>query len=284
MLAASKDQLVAATKQESLGLRQKELEYFVERYSNITTQASIVAGFAFDALVELDITEEMEEKLVKEGNTWIQTSYYCAGSMAMALAMYTVCASSFATVYGHRLALQGPTGSVERAVAVMMKQRAVIFATFGLSLISLVLSAIAMAWIKMGDAAAIVSGIFGIFFLALLHKHQQMKGLFLIPQARTAAPPRPALPAKSSPSCPPAQEVMVTGDVRLNTGADVVDVSRLEAGFGPTASTSASAVAANADPRAEIFAREDRSMLHLGRDTGSSSGTEPLMRSSHAQR
>ena len=43
------------------------------------------------------------------------------------------------------------------AVAVMMKQRTIIFVTFGLALVSLVISAIAMAWIKMGDAAAIVS-------------------------------------------------------------------------------------------------------------------------------
>ena len=44
---------MAALKQEALSLRQKELEYYVERYSNIMTQASIVAGFSFDALVEM---------------------------------------------------------------------------------------------------------------------------------------------------------------------------------------------------------------------------------------
>ena len=40
MLAASKDTLVAGLKQNALLLRHKELEYYVERYSNITTQAS----------------------------------------------------------------------------------------------------------------------------------------------------------------------------------------------------------------------------------------------------
>ena len=54
MLAADKDRLIANVKQTALQLRQKELEYYVERYSNLATQSSILAGFAFDGLVELD--------------------------------------------------------------------------------------------------------------------------------------------------------------------------------------------------------------------------------------
>ncbi|EOD07708.1 hypothetical protein EMIHUDRAFT_453284 [Emiliania huxleyi CCMP1516] len=194
MLAADKDRLVAALKQNALALRQKELDYYVERYSNIATQASIVAGFAFDSL----------------------TVYYGSASLTMALALYTVCVASFATVYGHRLALQGPTGSVERAVAVMMKQRHSIFVTYGLSLLSLVVAAITMSWIKMGVAATFVSGIFLALLLGLVRKHQQMKALFRIPQ-----------------------EHMVQGDVRLFAGAEHVDVSRLEAGFGEAAESDA---------------------------------------------
>ena len=171
MLAASKDTLVAGLKQNALMLRHKELEYYVERYSNITTQAStsaatalttalstaaltitatpttlssrtppssppppsppprsppppslpppspaqasILAGFAFDSLVELEIPNN-----VYESRAAVVSVYYIAASSTMALSLYTVCVSSFATVYGHRLALQGPTGSVDRAVAV----------------------------------------------------------------------------------------------------------------------------------------------------------------------
>ena len=78
------DRLVAALKQDALILRQKELEYYVERYTNITTQASIVAGFSFDALVELDITQELHEDLVEDGNEWVEVLYYTAASCAMA--------------------------------------------------------------------------------------------------------------------------------------------------------------------------------------------------------
>jgi len=216
MLAADKDRLVAGLKQHALHLRQKELEYYVERYSNITTQASILAGFAFDSLVELEIPEKTAEevKLMNERAAVI-TIYYIAASCTMAFALYTVCVSSFATVYGHRLALQGPTGSVDRAVAVMMKQRTTIFVTFGIAMCCLVVAAVAMAWIKMdhtgnGETPAIITGIFVFFFIALVWKHQDMKGLFNIPRER-----------------------MVQGDVRVNLGATEVDIAQLEAGFGP---------------------------------------------------
>ena len=138
----SQDRLVAALKQQALELRQKELEYYVSRYTNIMTQASIVAGFSFDGMVELDITDGMEDSLKTRHIQWVQTTYFTATAMAMAFALYTVCVSGFATVYGHRLALQGPTGSVERAVAVMMKNRGAIFGTYAASIICLVISAI----------------------------------------------------------------------------------------------------------------------------------------------
>ena len=209
MLAADKDRLVAGLKQHALHLRQKELEYYVERYSNITTQASILAGFAFDSLVELEIPEKMMRQ-----RSGVCTVYYIAASCTMAFALYTVCVSSFATVYGHRLALQGPTGSVDRAVAVMMLQRNTIFVTFGVAMICLIVAAVSMAWIKMdhtgnGETPATITGIFVVFFIALVWKHQDMKGLFNIPRER-----------------------MVQGDVRVNLGATEVDIAQLEAGFG----------------------------------------------------
>jgi len=221
MLAASKDTLVAGLKQNALMLRHKELEYYVERYSNITTQASILAGFAFDSLVELEIPDN-----VYESRAGIVTVYYIAASCTMALSLYTVCVSSFATVYGHRLALQGPTGSVDRAVAVMMKQRNGIFVTFGIAMVCLVVAAIAMAWLKMdfahcngeggtdckvgdGVTPSIITGIFVLFFVALVWKHQNMKTLFKI-----------------------GAQNMVQGDVRLMASTTEVDIANIEAGFG----------------------------------------------------
>lgn len=203
MLAADKDRLIASAKQTALQLRHKELDYYIERYSNLATQASILAGFAFDGLVELEIPKDNGHP------NWIDPIFYTAGSCTMAFSIYTLCVASFAIVYGHRLALQGPTGSVERAVAVMMKSRTSIFVSFAAAMLCLIIAASAMAWVKMGDAAGAVSGIFGVLFVALLCTHQHMKMAFRI-----------------------HPDEMVQGDVRLQVGATDVDISTLEAGFG----------------------------------------------------
>lgn len=147
MLAVDKNQLVQNLKKRALELLQKELQFFIERYTNLATQASIVAGFAFDGLVELEVPEECGEvpllfrqpsKPATAGMTgqdahggvfdWrggvctVSALFYVFDAAAMSFALYTVCVSSFCTVYGHRLALQGPSGSVKKAVAIMKKQ------------------------------------------------------------------------------------------------------------------------------------------------------------------
>lgn len=203
MLAADKDRLIANVKQNALLLRQRELEYYVERYSNLATQSSIIAGFAFDGLVELD------PAAAGPHDQWLDSFFYAAGSLTMAFALYTLCIASFATVYGHRLALQGPTGSVERAVAVMMKSRNSIFISFACAMVCLMTAASAMAWVKMGYAAAGVTFVFVALFFILVYKYESMKHDFRIDPVD-----------------------MVRGDVRLQMSEGTVDISQLETGFG----------------------------------------------------
>ena len=57
MLQADKQLLLAGVKRNALGLRQRELEFNVERYTNLATQASVIAGFSFESLVELEVPE-----------------------------------------------------------------------------------------------------------------------------------------------------------------------------------------------------------------------------------
>ena len=155
MLQADKQVLLAGVKRNALELRQKELEFNVERFTNLATQASVIAGFSFESLVELEVPEDTH---------WLLSStYFVFGSAAMAMSLYCLVVSSFACVFGHRLALQGPHGSLEKAVTIMVSHRLHIFAVAGASLLCLVLAAVLMAWIKMGPAAGVVSAIFLAF-------------------------------------------------------------------------------------------------------------------------
>ena len=187
MLQADKQLLLAGVKRNALGLRQRELEFNVERYTNLATQASVIAGFSFESLVELE---------VPEGTHWLLSSvYFVFGLSAMALSLYVLCVASFGVVFGHRLALQGPHGSLERAVTILISHRLHLFSVAGLALACLVLAAVCMSWIKMGAAAAVVSGIFVAFFVAVAWRLRLMAVLFDIPLqqlvtgAVTVAPP-----------------------------------------------------------------------------------------------
>lgn len=99
-----------------------------------------------------------------------ELEFYCFASLAMSLSLYVVIVASFSTVYGHRLALQGPKGSVSRAVAVFIGQRNQIFIVFALSLASLVGASICMAIAKFEQATYPVISIFAGLFVALTYQ------------------------------------------------------------------------------------------------------------------
>mmetsp|Transcript_15068 Transcript_15068/g.50755 ORF Transcript_15068/g.50755 Transcript_15068/m.50755 type:complete len:388 (-) Transcript_15068:167-1330(-) len=199
MLQADKQVLLAGVKRNALELRQKELDFNVERFTNLATQASVIAGFSFESLVELEVPEDTH---------WLLSStYFVFGSAAMAMSLYCLVVSSFACVFGHRLALQGPHGSLEKAVTIMVSHRLHIFAVAGASLLCLVLAAVLMAWIKMGPAAGVVSAIFLAFGGAVSYRMHLLLGLFQIPESQ-----------------------VVTGAVQVNSPNEsgaAIDLSRL---------------------------------------------------------
>lgn len=199
MLQADKQVLLAGVKRNALELRQRELEFHVERYTNLATQASVVAGFSFESLVELEVPEGT--------NPFLSSFYFVFGSIAMALALYVLCIASFVCVFGHRLALQGPHGSLEKAVHILVEHRLHIFAAAGASLGALVCAAVLMAWIKMGLAASVVSLIFIAFGYAVATRMYLMLEVFEIPD-----------------------DELVTGATRVqnpNHAGAVLDLSRL---------------------------------------------------------
>ena len=136
MLQADKRVLLAGAKKDALELRSRELDFNVERYTNLATQASVMAGFSFESLVELEVPEGTNE--------YLSSIYFVFASLAMSLSLYVLCMSSFAVIYGHRLALQGPHGSLERAVGLLMDYRGHIFTTSGVALACLVVAAVCM--------------------------------------------------------------------------------------------------------------------------------------------
>ena len=174
MLQADKRVLLAGAKKDALELRSRELDFNVERYTNLATQASVMAGFSFESLVELEVPEGTNE--------YLSSIYFVFASLAMSLSLYVLCMSSFAVIYGHRLALQGPHGSLERAVGLLMDYRGHIFTTAGVALACLVVAAVCMSWIKMGPAAGAVTSVFLAFIFCVTVGMNRMAQIFDIPE------------------------------------------------------------------------------------------------------
>ena len=171
MLAADKDSLIYNIKRQALALRKQELEMIVSRYNNLAGLCSIAAGFSFDALIEIEFPtpEEEEEEPLFEivPLRTLRPIFYLCTSLALALALYVVAVASFTVVYGHQLALLGSSsGSLDRAVAVMLKQHRPLFYTATGALLAVVGAAVSIAWVKMGHPWAFVAT--GMFVVLLV--------------------------------------------------------------------------------------------------------------------
>jgi hypothetical protein len=225
MLAADKEAMAADIKHKVLELRRQELDLYVSRYANLATLASIVWGFSFDGLVELetdDDADSVEYRLV-------QGFYICAVT-AFALAMYVVVVASFTIVHGHRLALQGTTGhSLDRAVAVLSKQYWRFLAAGGGAMLSLMGATACLAWIKFDRATAIAASVLlGCFLCAIVAGLQaSYNDLEIRPPSARSESSETGTRGLHLHQSPPASSA-VHGDVHLHGagGADI-DLGRL---------------------------------------------------------
>mmetsp|Transcript_7268 Transcript_7268/g.21386 ORF Transcript_7268/g.21386 Transcript_7268/m.21386 type:complete len:332 (-) Transcript_7268:166-1161(-) len=218
MLAADKDRLIYNIKRQALALRKQELEMIVSRYNNLAGLCSIAAGFSFDALIEIEFPtpEEEEEEPLFEivPLRTLRPIFYLCTSLALALALYVVAVASFTVVYGHQLALLGSSsGSLDRAVAVMLKQHRPLFYTATGALLAVVGAAVSIAWVKMGHPWAFVAT--GMFVV------------LLVVAARTLG----RLLGELSP------EAMIHGDANVHAGGGMVDLARLNATHGHVVQT-----------------------------------------------
>ena len=149
MLAIEKENLLAETNQDIALLREKELRYYVDHIGGIQTMATLLAGFAFTALVQsdslhLDVNavwfrhsvgtfsqhrNATTDDAITQANPvytlmadpWeyfsfvmhageLASTVFCLGEM-----LHVLVISLIARLLGMRLALRGPDGSIIRA-------------------------------------------------------------------------------------------------------------------------------------------------------------------------
>lgn len=142
MLAADKQALTYQLKQQSLQVRQKELDFFLSNFGTVAGQAAMLAGFSFTGFT---INFNDMEGMSALDNPILRASFYVVSSMSLGFFLLTVSNCALCTIYGPNLALRGPDGSMDRAVRILQRERTRTFAFFGVGLVCFHVSAILLS-------------------------------------------------------------------------------------------------------------------------------------------
>jgi len=161
MLAAEKTALSASLHARRLDIKEKDLNNLTVFLDGISTQSALLAGFSFAGLGSVDDSVHVVWKVV----------LYIFTAVAIGSNMYVLCVGQLTTIFGPTLALNGPTGSIDRAVENMRRERTMVFKMFLLGLIAFYFMVIALSFIHMDTWIAVVSVVilscFGLFIGAV---------------------------------------------------------------------------------------------------------------------
>jgi hypothetical protein len=201
MLAANRDQLVANLQAGAQDLRWRELDSIMGRYTGMIGVVSLGAGFAFSAMVELELPEDPSPATTN----WIY-SFYMLITVALITSLYVVAYSAMAIAAGNRLALQGNDHSTTRAVAVLLVNFRGVFFGGLMVLLCIIGAGMCIIYIKLQDIhLEEVTGILFLFgALFILYNLYRLRSQLAI---------RP--------------EEMVTGSVTVGSGGNMVDLTEV---------------------------------------------------------
>jgi len=111
MLEAGWNQFNQEYFQMRVEISTKELEYLTNLLNSLVVAASVIAGFAFTALVELEISMDTLVKLEEAGWYWIEETYYLSIGMTIAFNLYIIVVATMTTIRAQRMALHGHVDS-----------------------------------------------------------------------------------------------------------------------------------------------------------------------------
>lgn len=103
MLAADKQLLDAQLHNELQQLRRLEITNIVNRFQSALTPATLIAGFCFASISEVDI---IDRENVGTTAKFFEPLFYICDAFSLACALYVLCVSSMGIIFGQRLTIQ----------------------------------------------------------------------------------------------------------------------------------------------------------------------------------
>jgi len=211
MLHADKRALEQNLKVNLLRIREKELHFYTENCVAIGTQASLLAGFAYAGLIQVDIPEHVNETL--------KTAYLCVTTTAMGLELIAVLNSTLCSMLGPGLALRGPDGSMNKAVDEMMEEYRLTFFFFGTGLVAFHFSALIFAWLEFVWPVAMAMSVTIFLFLYGMYHY------FLRIYARFKVPPSMMITGRFDTDVPVYDKTVTATDMRRANAAHTASQS-----------------------------------------------------------
>ena len=121
MLLADKRDLQNSLKLSLIQIEEKELNYYTNNCMTIGTQAAMLTGFAFAALVEVKLDDYLR-LAESQGYLFEQVLmcvWYLCAMLAGLLEMFTLVKAMQLSILAPGLALRGPEGSMTRALVTL---------------------------------------------------------------------------------------------------------------------------------------------------------------------
>lgn len=146
MLRTGKQLWAAEAKLSALEIRSQELDFHIDRYAMLITQAGVEAAVAFMSLLHL---RNLPEELV---GTRVVYSFYACLFASLVLSVYVVAVGSILIAFGWQAARLGEEGdSVEKAVEAMRAKRYALFGGGFLSLCFFFAACCTLIYIKLAN-------------------------------------------------------------------------------------------------------------------------------------
>uniref|UniRef100_A0A7S3EPZ1 Uncharacterized protein n=1 Tax=Haptolina ericina TaxID=156174 RepID=A0A7S3EPZ1_9EUKA len=151
MLAADKLLLRSTVKQRTIELREKELNLFNSNFSAVATQAALLAGFSM-AFLEMSVHLH-----AVHFNPLAKALLHLFSTVCICANIFVVSIITFVSVWGSGKALRGKDGSMSVVVEGMKKESRLIFYTFGIGLLSLLVAVACSTWLLMQREVALLA-------------------------------------------------------------------------------------------------------------------------------
>ena len=128
--------------------RRLEITNVVNRFQNALTPATLIAGFSFTAIADLDFTDGHK---VQSASKVAEPLFYMCSTLALSLALYVTAVSTMGIVFGQRLTIQATAeqGYEHDATVRELNSKFVsVLVALGSSMLAVVVAAISVVLIK----------------------------------------------------------------------------------------------------------------------------------------